>query len=87
LSGGVRQVRVVLRALSLLQLANGASAPQIACVVPLTPQAITVEPGDLTEHRDLCGLPTIGDGLALAGDGVRVEGFNFENGSLRWLLF
>ena len=40
LSGGVQQVRVVLRALALLQLANGASAPQIASVVPLTPQAI-----------------------------------------------
>ena len=40
LSGGVQQVRVVLRALSLLQLAKGASAPQIASVVPLTPQAI-----------------------------------------------
>ena len=40
LSGGVQQVRVVLRALALLQLAKGASAPQIANVVPLTPQAI-----------------------------------------------
>jgi putative transposase len=40
LSGGVQQVRVVLRALSLLQLANGVSAPQISEVVPLTPQAI-----------------------------------------------
>ncbi len=39
-SGGVQQVRVVLRALSLLQLANGVSAPQISEVVPLTPQAI-----------------------------------------------
>jgi len=40
LSGGVQQVRVVLRALALLQLANGVSAPRIASVVPLTPQAI-----------------------------------------------
>ena len=40
LSGGVQQVRVVLRALALLQLAKGASAPQIANVVPLTSQAI-----------------------------------------------
>ena len=40
LSGGVQQVRVVLRALALLQLAKGASAPRIADVVPLTPQAI-----------------------------------------------
>ena len=40
LSGGVQQVRVVLRALALLQLTKGVSAPQIARVVPLTPQAI-----------------------------------------------
>src|SRR3954451_23275082 len=40
LSGGVRQVRVVLRALALLQLAKGASAPRISQVVPLTAQAI-----------------------------------------------
>jgi len=40
LSGGIQQVRVVLRALALLQLAKGASAPRIANVVPLTPQAI-----------------------------------------------
>ena len=40
LSGGVQQVRVVLRALALLQLAKGASAPRISQVVPLTPQAI-----------------------------------------------
>src|SRR5258705_3810521 len=40
LRGGVQQVRVVLRALALLQLAKGVSAPRIASVVPLTPQAI-----------------------------------------------
>jgi putative transposase len=40
LSGGVQQVRVVLRALAIWQLANGASAPQISHVIPLTPQAI-----------------------------------------------
>ena len=40
LKGGVQQVRVVLRALGLLQLAEGASAPQIAKAVTLTPQAI-----------------------------------------------
>ena len=40
LSGGVQQVRVVLRALALLQLAKGVSAPRISDVVPLTPQAI-----------------------------------------------
>ena len=38
--GGVQQVRVVLRALALLQLAEDASAPQIAQVIPLTPQTI-----------------------------------------------
>jgi transposase len=37
---GVQQVRVVLRALALLQLSEHASAPQIARVVQLTPQAI-----------------------------------------------
>jgi hypothetical protein len=37
--GGVQQVRVVLRALALLQLAKGVSAPQIAGIIPLTPQA------------------------------------------------
>jgi transposase len=40
LKGGVQQVRVVVRALALLQLAEAASAPQIAKVIPLTPQAI-----------------------------------------------
>ena len=40
LSGGVQQVRVVLRALALLQLANGVSAPQISQFIPLTAQAI-----------------------------------------------
>jgi transposase len=40
LKGGVQQVRVILRALALLQLAEEASAPQIAKVIPLTPQAI-----------------------------------------------
>jgi len=38
--GGVQQVRVVLRALALLQLAEESSAPQIAKVISLTPQAI-----------------------------------------------
>jgi putative transposase len=40
LSGGIQQVRVVLRAVALLQLAKGVSAPRIADMVPLTPQAI-----------------------------------------------
>ena len=40
LKGGVQQIRVVLRALALLQLTESASAPQIAKVIPLTSQAI-----------------------------------------------
>ena len=40
LSGGMQQVRVVLRALALLQLARGMSAPRISGIIPLTPQAI-----------------------------------------------
>jgi len=40
LSGGVQQVRTVLRALALVQLSKGVSAPRIAESVPLTPQAI-----------------------------------------------
>ena len=39
-SGGVQQVRVVLRAVALSQLAQGVSAPRISSVIPLTPQAI-----------------------------------------------
>jgi transposase len=40
LKSGVQQVRVVLRALALLQLGEDASAPQIAKGIPLTPQSI-----------------------------------------------
>jgi hypothetical protein len=40
LSGGVQQVRAVLRAMALLQLSRGVSAPRIAEFIPLTPQAI-----------------------------------------------
>ena len=40
LSGGVHQVRAVWRAMALVQLVKGVPAPQIARVVPLTPQAI-----------------------------------------------
>ena len=40
LRSGIQQVRVVLRALSLLQLANGVSPPRISSMIPLTPQAI-----------------------------------------------
>jgi putative transposase len=37
---GVQQVRVVLRALALLQLAKGVAAARIAGAIPLTAQAI-----------------------------------------------
>ncbi|HWP02630.1 MAG TPA: helix-turn-helix domain-containing protein [Gemmatimonadaceae bacterium] len=40
LHGGVQQVRVVLRAMALLQLDRGASAPEVARTPPLTPQAV-----------------------------------------------
>ena len=40
LHGGVQQVRVVLRAMALRQLSQGTSAPDVAKLVPLTPQAI-----------------------------------------------
>src|SRR5271154_5363691 len=40
LDGGVQSVRAVVRAIALLQLAKGVSAPRIAEVIPLTPQAI-----------------------------------------------
>src|SRR4051795_7548318 len=40
LSGGVQQVRVVLRALALLHLAEGASPPQISSMIRLPAQAI-----------------------------------------------
>jgi len=40
LSGGVQPVRSILRALSLIQMVQGVSAPQIARFVPLSAQAI-----------------------------------------------
>jgi putative transposase len=40
LDGGVQPVRAVLRAMALLQLAKGVSAPRISGFIPLTPQAI-----------------------------------------------
>ena len=40
LSGGIQQVRVVLRALALLQLDEGLSAPKVARTVPFAAQAI-----------------------------------------------
>jgi putative transposase len=40
LSGGIQQVRVVLRALALLQLDAGISAPRVSRTVPFAAQAI-----------------------------------------------
>lgn len=40
LAGGIEQVRVVMRAVALLRLAEGMGAPQIAAVLPLTRQAV-----------------------------------------------
>ena len=40
LSGGIQQVRVVLRALTLLQLDEGLSAPKVSRTVPFAAQAI-----------------------------------------------
>ena len=40
LSGGMEQVRVVLRAVALQRLAEGTGAPQIAEVLPMTRQAV-----------------------------------------------
>jgi len=40
LRGGVQQVRVVLRALALKQLAEGVAAPEVSKSVPLTAKAI-----------------------------------------------
>ena len=40
LRGGVQQVRVVVRAMALLRLGGGASAPDVAAMVRLTPHAV-----------------------------------------------
>ena len=40
LAGGVEQVRVVMRAVTLQRLAQGMSAPQIAAVLPLSRQSV-----------------------------------------------
>ena len=40
LSGGIQQVRIVLRALALLRLVDGMTAPQVDRLLELTPQAI-----------------------------------------------
>ncbi len=40
LSGGIQQVRVVLRALALLRLSQSMAAPQVARLLELTPQAV-----------------------------------------------
>jgi putative transposase len=52
LRGGVQQVRVVLRALALRQLAGGVAAPRVAQSVPLTAKAIR----ELAHRYNRCGL-------------------------------
>jgi putative transposase len=52
LRGGVQQVRVVLRALALQQLAAGLAAPEISRSVPLTAKAIR----DLAHRYNRGGL-------------------------------
>lgn len=52
LRGGVQQVRVVLRALALRLLADGATAPQAAHALPLTPKAIR----DIAHRYENLGL-------------------------------
>ena len=42
LRGGIQQVRVTLRALTLLRLADGMTAPQIARLIELTPQSVRI---------------------------------------------
>ena len=55
LRGGIQQVRVTLRALTLLRLADGMTAPKIARLIELTPQSVRT-----IAHRYSAG------GLALA---------------------
>jgi hypothetical protein len=62
LSGGIQQVRVVLRAVALLRLAEGMAAPQIARLLELTPQAIRkvahgYREGDLSGRSMRSGAP------------------------------
>ncbi|MFN7646607.1 MAG: hypothetical protein ACK6DY_06555 [Acidobacteriota bacterium] len=42
LCGGIQQVRVTLRALTLLRLTEGMTAPQIAKLIELTPQSVRI---------------------------------------------
>ena len=79
LSGGVQPVRSVLRALALLQMADGVSASQIARFVPLTAQAIRkvghrFEQGGL--DRALYDKPRPGAAALLndGGDGLSLLG-------------
>jgi putative transposase len=54
LSSGVQQVRVVLRALALLHLAEGISPPRISSMVRLTAQAVR----NLARRYEKGGLET-----------------------------
>jgi hypothetical protein len=48
-SSGVQQVRVVLRALALLQLAKGVAAPRIAGMIPLPPRPFETSAGAISK--------------------------------------
>src|SRR3974390_1232259 len=93
LSGGVPQVRVVLTALALLQLAKGASAPQIANVVPLTAEAVRnigrrYQQGGL--ERALYERPRPGAAEVLADSQkqrlIAMIGSNPPEGRARWTV-
>ena len=66
---------MVLRALALLQLAEDASAPQIAKVIPLTPQAIR-RLGHRYQHAGL-------DGAFYERQRVHTDGFLAQEGGSR----
>jgi putative transposase len=51
LQGGVQQVRVVVRALALLQLSRGGSAPTVARSLEVTPKTVRDIGKRLSERR------------------------------------
>lgn len=66
LRGGIQQVRVTLRALTLLRLADGMAAPQIASLLELTPQSVR----KIAHRYSAGGIPwpfTIGSALVPPG--------------------
>ena len=49
LGGGIQQVRVAMRAVALLRLAEGMGAPQIAEVLPMTRHRCATSPGAISK--------------------------------------